>query len=140
MHETSFGELQKRYQGDAFTNHIWTAAKAYTIEKYHYHLRKINKTSLEAIIFLENNHKKLWYRSKFSELSKCDYVNNNISESFNSWIKYLKDLHIIVLVDKIRQRLIMTFNKRRIVGAKLQGVILPTVIKELNAKSRNVGR
>jgi hypothetical protein len=74
------------------------------------------------------------------KLSKRDYVNNNISESFNSWIKDLKDLHIIDLVDKIRQRLMMTFNKRRIVGAKLQGVILPTVIKELNAKSRNVGR
>jgi hypothetical protein len=33
----------------------------------------------------------------------------------------------------------MTFNKRRIVAAKLQGVILPSVMKELNAKSRNIG-
>jgi hypothetical protein len=32
----------------------------------------------------------------------------------------------------------MIFNKRRIVAAKLQGVILPSVIKELNAKSRNI--
>jgi hypothetical protein len=34
----------------------------------------------------------------------------------------------------------MIFNKRRIVAAKLQGVILPSVIKELNAKSRNIGK
>jgi zinc finger SWIM domain-containing protein 3 len=132
--------FKKRYHGDVFTNHMWPAAKAYTIEKCHYHLSEINKVSPEAITFLENNHKQLWCRSKFSELSKCDYINNNISESFNSWIKDLKNLHIVDLVDKIRQRLMMTFNKRRIVGAKLQGVILPTVIKELNAKSRNVGK
>ncbi|XP_078153162.1 uncharacterized protein LOC144548369 [Carex rostrata] len=34
----------------------------------------------------------------------------------------------------------VTFDKRRIVGAKLQGVILPNVIKQLNVKSRNVGK
>jgi SWIM zinc finger len=34
----------------------------------------------------------------------------------------------------------VTFNKRRLVSTKLQGVILPNVIKELNAKSRNVGK
>jgi hypothetical protein len=52
----------------------------------------------------------------------------------------LKDLHIDVLVDKIRQRLMITFNKRRMIATKLQGVILPNVIKELNAKSKNVGK
>ena len=34
----------------------------------------------------------------------------------------------------------VTFDKRRIVGAKVQGVILPNLIKQLNAKGRNVGK
>jgi hypothetical protein len=34
----------------------------------------------------------------------------------------------------------MTFNKRKIVDVKLQGVILSNRIKELNVKSRNIGK
>jgi hypothetical protein len=132
--------FKKRYHGDVFSNHMWLTAKTYTIEKYHYHLSEINKVSPEAIAYLEKNHKQLWCRSKFSKLSKYDYVNNNILESFNSWIKYLKDLHIVDLVDKIRQRLMMIFNKRRIVAIKLQSVILPNVINELNTKVGMSGR
>jgi transposase-like protein len=75
---------KKRYHCNVFTNHMWPAAKAYTTEKYHYHLSEINEASPEAIAYLEKDHKQLLCRSKFSELSKCDYVNNNISESFNS--------------------------------------------------------
>jgi hypothetical protein len=33
---------------------------------------------------MEKNHKKLWARSKFNEVCKVDYVNNNLAESFNS--------------------------------------------------------
>ena len=109
-------------------------------EKCQHHLSEIKEVSPDAIAYLEKNHKQLWCRSKFSELSKCEYINNNISESFNSWIKDLKDLHIVDLVDQIRQRLMVMFDKRRSVGAKLQGVILPNVVKQLNAKSRNVGK
>jgi hypothetical protein len=49
--------FKKRYHGDVFINHIWPAAKTYTIEKCHYHLSEINKASLEAITYLEKNHK-----------------------------------------------------------------------------------
>jgi hypothetical protein len=34
----------------------------------------------------------------------------------------------------------MTFDKRRRIGSKLNGTILPSVLNQLNVKSRNIGR
>jgi hypothetical protein len=50
---------KKRYHCNVFTNHMWPAAKAYTTEKYHYHLSEINEASPEAIAYLEKDHKQL---------------------------------------------------------------------------------
>ena len=132
--------FKKKFHGEVFANNMWPAAKAYTTEKCQFHLSTIKEASPEAIKYLEKNHKQHCCRNKFSELSKCDYVNNNISESFNSWIKDLKDLHVVDLVDGIRQRIMVTFDKRRMIGRKLRSVILPSVMQQLNAKSRNIGK
>jgi hypothetical protein len=35
----------------------------------------------------------------FSYAIKCDYVNNNLVECFNSWINNIKDFPIVDLVD-----------------------------------------
>ncbi|XP_078176238.1 uncharacterized protein LOC144569652 [Carex rostrata] len=132
--------FKKKFHGEIFDTHMWPAAKAYTIEKSEYHLSMINEGAPAAIEFIGKNHKHLWCRSRFSELTKCNYVNNNISESFNSWIKEYKGLHIIDLVDQIRQLIMVTFAKRRPIGNKFQGVIVPNVIQQLNAKSRNISK
>jgi hypothetical protein len=131
--------FKKNFHGEVFTDHMWPA-KDYIVEKCQYHLGMIAKVIPNAIKFLEKNHKHIWCRSQFSELTKCDCVNNNISESFNSWIKEFKGLHVVDLVAQIRQLLMVTFNKRRTVGNKLQGLILPNVIKQLNNDSRNIGK
>jgi MULE transposase domain/SWIM zinc finger len=132
--------FKKKFHGEIFDTEMWPTAKAYTIEKCSAHLCKIEEASPQAIAFLEKNHKQFWCRSKFSELSKCDYVNNNISESFNSWIKDLKSLNVVDLLNQIRRRIMMTFDKRRRIGSKLNGTILPSVLNQLNVKSRNIGR
>ena len=41
-------------------------------------------------------------------------------------------------MDKLRQMLMSKWNKRRKIGRKLQGLILPHIIEELNEKSREV--
>jgi transposase-like protein len=117
--------FKKKFQGDVFTTHMWLAAKACTVEKCEYHLGVVKEASTNAIDFVKNNHRRMWCRSKFSHLIKCDYVNNNISESFNVEIKEFKGLHIVDLVDQIRQLIMMKFDIRRTVGNRLQGVIIP---------------
>jgi Mg2+ and Co2+ transporter CorA len=93
--------------------------------------------SPKAIKWIEQTHKHLWNRWKFSHTSKCDYVTNNIAETFNSWIRKEKSLSVISLMDRIRQ-MIMDKNAVRTLSERLNDMILPNITKDLNAKTRNL--
>jgi transposase-like protein len=105
--------FKKHYYGDLFNYNMWPAAKACTIEKFNYHMGRIQEKCPKAIAYLNLNHPYLWSRSKFSDHSKVDYINNNFSESFNNWVKNVKDLQILEMHDKIRQMIITKFELRK---------------------------
>ena len=65
-------------------------------------------------------------------------MTNNLAESFNNWIKPHKSMNLDDFMDKLRQMLMSKWNKRSKIGRKLQGLILPHIIKELNEQSREV--
>uniref|UniRef100_A0A0A9ASX4 SWIM-type domain-containing protein n=1 Tax=Arundo donax TaxID=35708 RepID=A0A0A9ASX4_ARUDO len=130
--------FQKRYRGDVFEQHLWPACRAYNEVKYDYHYNIMKTASPAAIKWIEDNHKHLWNRCKFSRASKCDYVTNNIAETFNIWIRHEKSLPVIPLMDRIRQLLMEKQDIRRRLASKLKGNILPHIIRDLNAKSRNL--
>jgi hypothetical protein len=66
-------------------------------------------------------------------------VTNNIAEVFNNWIKDYKDLPVCDLADKIRLMIMQLFHKRRRIGRRLEGKILPSIIAQLNARTRGLG-
>jgi len=117
---------------------MWAAAKSFTTDKYNYHIGKIEEKSPDALDWLDENHPYIWTRSKFSEDSKVDYINNNLSECFNSWVSKTKDQHIVDMHDKIRQMIISKFVLRKKIATTMQGRIIPNVIKDLNAKSKTI--
>jgi hypothetical protein len=45
---------------------------------------KIEEKAPDALGWLDDNHPFILTRSKFSEESKVDYINNNLSKCFNS--------------------------------------------------------
>jgi hypothetical protein len=55
----------------------------YNFKKYNYHLSQMY-TKAKVKEYLEKDQPKLWARSKFNEICKVDYVNNNLVESFNA--------------------------------------------------------
>lgn len=63
----------------------------------------------------------------FSKASKCDYVTNNIAETFNNWIKYEKSLPVINLMDRIRQLCMEKMYLRRKIAKKLEYKVLTNV-------------
>ena len=67
-------------------------------------------------------------------------MNNNLAECFNSWIKNIKDLPIVDLVDRLRQMIMDLWEKRRKIVDKLCGNILPAVMSQLKAKTRDLGQ
>jgi hypothetical protein len=66
-------------------------------------------------------------------------VINNVAKVFNDWIKDIKYLPIVELVDKLREMITVLFYKRRRIGERLYGRILPAVLQILSARTRGLG-
>ncbi|CAN6363417.1 unnamed protein product [Urochloa humidicola] len=130
--------FQKRFRGEVFEKHLWPACRAYQRHRFEEHYNLMYEACPEAMKWIHNTHKHLWTRHLFSEASKCDYVTNNIAETFNSWVRNEKSLHVVDLMDRIRQMEMDKMFLRRKIARKLEGKILPNVMKELNARSRGL--
>ena len=133
-----YSNFMKHYQGDVFTDHLYPAARSYTEGLFKWHMKKIAEFAPDAIDYLDEHHNKIWYRCGFSEKSKCDYLTNNVSESFNAKIKKMKGLLLHELVDGLRELIMEKRYLRRQIGREMQDGILPSVIKELNTISINL--
>ena len=133
-----YANFMKHYRGDVFTDHLYPAARSYTEGLFKWHMNKIFEFDPGAIKYLQDYHNRVWYRCGFSENSKCDYLTNNVSESFNSQIRHLKGLLLHELVDGIRELIMEKRCLRKQIGRTLQDGILPGVIKDLNTISNNL--
>jgi hypothetical protein len=99
---------------------------------------RIQEKCPEAIACLDENHPYLWSRSKFYDHSKVEYINNNLSESFNNWVKNVKVLQIVEMHDKIRQMIITKFHLRKKIAMSMKGTIIPAVTKALTTQSKAI--
>ena len=133
-----YANFMKHYTGDVFTTHLYPAARSYTEGLFKWHMQKIYDFAPDAIQYLQDYHNRIWYRCGFSELSKCDYLTNNVAESFNSQVKDMKGLLIHELVDGIREMVMQKRYLRRNIGKAMADEILPNVIKELNLITNNL--
>jgi hypothetical protein len=133
-----YQNFMKKFTGDVFTDHLYPAARSYSEGLFQWHMKKIFEFAPEAIDFLEQHHGRLWYRCAFSENSKCDYLTNNVSESFNAQVKKFKGLLIHELVDRIRELIMEKRFTRKMLARQWADGILPNVIKVLNLISKNL--
>ena len=129
--------FQKRYRG---FGQIYPAARAYREDIFYDNIEKMVSGSPAPVQWLQANHKLLWYRCAFNPEIKCDYITSNIAESFNNWIRDHKDLPVADLADKIREMIMLLWNKRRIIAYRLpEGRILPAIMVQLRANTRGLG-
>jgi hypothetical protein len=131
--------MKKNFTGEVYGENMWPAARAYSAGKHKYFLDKVLASSPRVEPWLNKHHNLLWARSKFSTEIKCDYINNNLAESWNAWIKDFKDLPVHCMVDAIREKGVVLFEKRGRISRALTGVVLPAVVHQLNAASKGLG-
>lgn len=130
--------FRKRYRGPVFGN-MYPAARARRADKYQHYISIIHEANQSALAWVNKNHKLLWARSKFLEEIKCAYINNNLAECFNKWVKDIEDLPICELADTLRSMIMELFEKRRRIGERLQGTMIPTLVSQLKAMTRGFG-
>jgi transposase-like protein len=96
--------MKKYYSGDVYGKNMWPVSRAYLAHKFKYFFDKVLEASLDVQAWLTEHHPFLWARSKFSDDIKCDYINNNLVESWNAWIKEHKDLPCIAWQMQLERR------------------------------------
>lgn len=67
------------------------------------------------------NHKKIRSRSKFGTTAKCNYLTNNMSETFNSWVGELRYQPVLELLDGIREKIMVLFDRKRRIDKNWKG-------------------
>ncbi|CAH1441568.1 unnamed protein product [Lactuca virosa] len=132
--------FKKQFCGAFFSKKLWGAAKTYLPTKHAILLKEISDVIQDAITYLNKNHTQIWSRRKFGTSSKCDYITNNISESFNSWIGVLRYQPVLDLLDAIREKLMERVDKKRMLVKKWNGVLVPIAKNHLNDISKNLGQ
>ncbi|CAH1453381.1 unnamed protein product [Lactuca virosa] len=134
-----YSNFKKHFRGDFFNTKIWAAAKTYRPTKHDRLLKEISDKNEDVIAYLNTNHKKIWSRSKFGTTSKCDYITNNVSETFNSWIGKLRYKPVLDLLDAIREKIMKRFDKKRNLVSTWNGVLVPIAKNHLNDTAKNLG-
>ncbi|PWA82218.1 transposase, MuDR [Artemisia annua] len=77
----------------------------------------------DAITYLALNHNKIWSRSKFGTIAKCDYMTNNISEAFNSWIGACRYQPVLDLLDDVREKILKRLDEQRRIATTWNGTL-----------------
>ena len=75
-----------------------------------------------------------WARAFFSENTKSDAIQNNICESFNSYINAAREMPILSMVEWIRRRLMKRIYVKASAMKKYRGEICPNAQENLEHK------
>ncbi|XP_066320176.1 uncharacterized protein [Miscanthus floridulus] len=130
--------FKKRYNGKIFDDHLWPTAYSWSPYYFEKHWKAMEEAKPSTMTYIRQWHTRIWTRSQFGTYCKVDYVTNNLAECFNNWIKKFKGLNLDDLMDKIRQLIMDKWDVRRTISRKIEGIILPHIIKNLKEQSRNL--
>ena len=68
-----------------------------------------------------------WARHTFDEYVKSDHITNNMCESFNNWIGLHRHKPILTLLEGIRCKLMVRFQKRYHKGCAWEGLVTKNI-------------
>ncbi|KAL5774615.1 hypothetical protein ACOSP7_012172 [Xanthoceras sorbifolium] len=101
----------------AFKNHtlngkLWHTARVGSAADFKEALKWVGEDSVDVVNWLMSEPIEKWARHAFDSRIKSDHVTNNISESFNRWIKDEKDKPILTLLELLRRKIMIRFAEK----------------------------
>ncbi|XP_015160823.1 uncharacterized protein [Solanum tuberosum] len=96
---------QKNWRGEERRKQFWRCAKSSFEVKFQDEMDKLDKLGNKICGDLLHYEKKTWCKAYFKEHAKCDIVENNMCETFNSWILAARHKSIITMLEEIRHKI-----------------------------------
>lgn len=103
----------KKWRGEEPKMHFWACARSTFQEEFTRRLAMLDSVANGSVsdAIRVNPHK--WVKAFFSTVPKCDIVNNNLAETFNSWILEPRGKPIITMLDEIRVQVMNRLHKKK---------------------------
>ncbi|XP_075087903.1 uncharacterized protein LOC142169864 [Nicotiana tabacum] len=109
---TIISDMQKK--GEERRKKFWACARAPFEAYLKAKIDELSELSNSKIIEdLLRYPKQSWCRAFFKDWSKCDYVENNMCETFNNWIMSARHKSIITMLEEIRVKVIERITTMR---------------------------
>jgi len=77
-------------------------------------MKVIASTDASAYKYLNDANPALWSRHAFSTHSKSDMLLNNLTETFNAWIKKSRDKTLLTMLEMIQMQLMTRFHSQNV--------------------------
>ncbi|CAH9084256.1 unnamed protein product [Cuscuta europaea] len=117
----------KTHRGLLLKNLFWMCAKSTCEEQLQTALAELDKADSDAGKDLRKIDFKLWCKAYFRTDVKCDTVENNLSEAFNSTLLKCRGKPIIPMLEDIRVAMMKRIAKKRKYVKKWSGIIFTSI-------------
>ena len=111
---------------------FWKAARTYTNWEFKETMRQI-KQDVHAFEWLDKIPLYMWSRHAFDPRVKLDHITNNITESFNQWVRTLRGKPILTLVESLVVKLMGKIHTRYTDGCVWENNLTPRALKKVES-------
>ncbi|CAH9133824.1 unnamed protein product, partial [Cuscuta epithymum] len=122
----------KSHRGMVFRKLFWKCAKSTCEPQLIDALAEVDKADIQAGTDLRKYSLKLWCKAYFRTEVKCDTVDNNLSEAFNSSLLKCRSKPLIPMLEDIRVGMMKRIAKKRKYVERWPGNFGPIIMKKLN--------
>ncbi|CAN1295046.1 hypothetical protein LINPERPRIM_LOCUS22696 [Linum perenne] len=133
-----YNNWRKKYKNPEWQSIFWKCAKASIEPLFNRHKDELAKQNFEAAESMTNIDPKHWSRAYFSTKVKCDSMDNNMSESFNSLILEARHKPIFSMLEDIRVMCMEQIAVKRVLAMKWKGDYCPKILRKLATKAKKV--
>ncbi|KAJ1416008.1 Zinc finger, PMZ-type [Sesbania bispinosa] len=127
-----FNNFKARYPHVMLRDYFWAAVFAPSEKQFKEAMEKMSKVDNNAAKYLMETPVNAWSRHAFDPASKSPHITNNMCESFNQWVNKLRDKPPIILLDEMRIKLMIRWQKRYEIGCTCIEKVLQKIAKELS--------
>ncbi|XP_050233534.1 uncharacterized protein LOC126682022 [Mercurialis annua] len=121
-----YANWSKDWRGGELKVKFWSCAWSTYEEEFIENLNKMaadhgDQAPRDLLKYLPNK----WCKAYISARCKCDMVDNNVSETFNSWVNEFRDRPIITLLEEIRKKVMTRIAEYKKFTSTWQGDFSP---------------
>ncbi|KAL0400135.1 UNVERIFIED_CONTAM: hypothetical protein Sradi_2356800 [Sesamum radiatum] len=101
------------FKGLGYKKALWFAAKTTTVTQFQKAMQDLADLDVRCLEWLQDKPASQWSKSHFSMYSRCDFLLNNLCESFNSCILEAREKPILTMLEWIREYVMTRMQQLR---------------------------